>query len=349
MGRLRRAIVTGSSGLVGSEMAAYLDRRGWAVDGVDNNLRRAVLGEQADTSANLDRLRRESRRFTHHDLDVRDAAAVAALFAERRPDLVVHAAAQPSHALAGGEPVVNFEVNTAGTVSVLEAARLYAPESPFVFLSSNKVYGDAPNRLPLVERETRWDFAEEAGYEGVDESLSQDGVLRTPFGASKAAADLLVQEYGRYFGLPTVCFRASCITGSRQAGAELHGFLAYLGSAAREGRTYRILGYGGKQVRDNLHASDVCTAVEAFADAPVAGAVFNLGGGRARSVSILEAVARFEELLGRPMSIEYVDEPRKGDHVCYITHTRSFRSAYPAWSPAVKLEEIFREHAGVPS
>jgi CDP-paratose 2-epimerase len=343
----KTALVTGSSGLIGSEVVAFLDARGWRVEGVDNNMRREFFGPEGDTTQNLERLLRETRRFRHHDLDVRDRPRLVRLVAEHRPDLVVHAAAQPSHDLAAARPFDDFDVNAGGTVNLLEAVRRACPESPFVFLSTNKVYGDAPNELPLVELETRWDYAEPARREGIDESMRIDTTTHSLMGSSKASADVLVQEYGRYFGLPTVCFRAGCLTGSRQAGVELHGFLAYLARAARDGREYRIFGHKGKQVRDNLHARDVCTAVAAFAARPASATVYNLGGGRANSVSVVEAVGRLEELLGRPLATRYVDEPRRGDHVCYITDLSRFRSDFPDWDVTVDLDAIFSELARV--
>jgi CDP-paratose 2-epimerase len=343
----RRAVVTGSSGLVGSEIVAHLDARGWLVEGIDNNMRRVFLGKGGDTRRNLDRLRSCTTRFSHHDVDIRDRGLVDAIVADVRPHVVVHAAAQPSHALAGGRPLENFDVNTVGTLNVLEAVRCRVPEATFVFLSSNKVYGDAPNRLGLIEHATRWEFADSTFLDGLDETLDATGALRTPFGASKAAAELFVQEYGRYFGIPTVCFRAGCITGVHHAGTEQHGFLAYLAAAALKRHTYRIFGYRGKQVRDNIHSSDVCSAIEAFVSAPTVAAVYNLGGGRSRSVSVLEAVARFEDLLGCRLKTEYVDEARRGDHICYISDTAAFRAAYPGWEPSVSLDDIFRELAQV--
>jgi CDP-paratose 2-epimerase len=342
------ALVTGSSGLVGSEMVSFLDARGWVVHGVDNNMRRDFFGEHGDTTWNLDRLRATATRFVHHDLDVRDRDGVARLAAEIRPALVVHAAAQPSHDLAASRPFDDFEVNAVGTLNLLEAARASCLESPFVFLSTNKVYGDAPNELPLVELETRFDYADPARREGIDESCRIDATTHSLFGASKLAADVLVQEYGRYFGMPTVCFRGGCLTGPNHSGAELHGFLAYMARAAKEGRTYRIFGCKGKQVRDNVHSYDVCTAIMAFAERPSAGAVYNLGGGRANSVSLLEALARFEDLLGRPIATEYVDEARVGDHVCYISDLSRFRADYPEWEVTVDLDTIFAELAAAP-
>jgi CDP-paratose 2-epimerase len=341
----KTALVTGSSGLIGSECVAFLDARGWRVHGVDNNMRRDFFGEHGDTTWNLERLRRETSSFEHHDLDIRDREGVAHLFADERPELIVHAAAQPSHDLAAARPFDDFEVNAVGTLNLLEAARAHAPDSPFVFLSTNKVYGDAPNELPLVELETRWEYAEPDDYEGIDETCRVDMTMHSLFGASKLAADVLVQEYGRYFGMPTVCFRGGCLSGPRHSGAELHGFLAYLARAAAEGLTYRIFGYRGKQVRDNIHSYDVCTAVLAFAERPRSAAVYNLGGGRANSVSLLEAIARFEELLGTKLQTEYVDEARRGDHICYISDLARFRADYPEWDLSVSLDDLFEELA----
>jgi len=338
----KTAIVTGSSGLIGSECVAFLDERGWNVHGVDNNMRRDFFGPDGDTTWNLERLRGSTRRFTHHPLDVRDRDAIERLFAQERPALVVHCAAQPSHDLAASRPFDDFEVNALGTLNLLEAARRHAPESPFAFMSTNKVYGDAPNELPLVELETRWDYADPADADGIDESMRIDATMHSVFGASKVAADVMVQEYGRYFGMPTVCFRGGCLTGPFHSGAELHGFLAYVARALKEGRTYRIFGYGGKQVRDNIHSFDVCQAILAFADRPRPAAVYNLGGGRANSISVLEAIARLEDLTGLELRTEYVDEARRGDHICYISDLAAFRRDYPAWELTVSLDEILR-------
>jgi len=329
-------------------MVHTLDRLGWRAHGVDNNMRREFFGPDGDTSGTLERLLAVTRRFEHHALDIRDRAGLARLVRETRPDLVVHCAAQPSHDLAARRPFDDFDTNAVGTLNLLEAVRENCPESPFVFLSTNKVYGDAPNELELVELETRWDYADPELREGIDESCRVDATLHSLFGASKAAADLLVQEYGRYFGMPTVCFRGGCLTGSSHASAELHGFLAYLARCVREGRTYRIYGYKGKQVRDNVHASDVCAAAMAFAESPRAGAVYNIGGGRANSTSILEAIARFEELIGSRLDVEYVDEPRRGDHICYISDLGRLRSDYPGWKVTVSLDEIFDDLARTP-
>jgi CDP-paratose 2-epimerase len=339
------AIVTGSSGLIGSECVAFLDERGWVVHGVDNNMRRDFFGPDGDTSWNLERLRSSTRRFNHHEIDVRDRAAIDELVASERPDLIIHCAAQPSHDLAASRPFDDFEVNAVGTLNLLEAARRHAPESPFIFMSTNKVYGDAPNEIPLVELDTRWDYADPAFADGIDESMRIDGTMHSIFGASKVAADVMVQEYGRYFGMPTVCFRGGCLTGPHHSGAELHGFLAYIARALKEGRTYRILGYGGKQVRDNIHSFDVCQAILAFADRPRPGAIYNLGGGRANSVSVLEAIAQLEELTGLVMQTEYVDEARRGDHICYISDLTALRRDFPEWDVTISLDEILRQLA----
>jgi CDP-paratose 2-epimerase len=343
----RTALITGSSGLVGSETASLLDADGWRVHGVDNNMRADFFGPEGDTHWNLARLRETTRHYEHHALDVRDREAVARLVRETRPTLIVHCAAQPSHDLAARRPFDDFETNATGTLNMLEAARASSPEAPFVFLSTNKVYGDAPNELELVELPSRWDYARPEERAGIDESCRVDASLHSLFGASKLAADILVQEYGRYFDLPTVCFRAGCLTGPRHSGTELHGFLAYLAKALRGERRYHIFGYKGKQVRDNLHSADVCSAILAFAARPSAGAVYNLGGGRENSVSILEAIGKLEELTGKRLERDYVDEPRRGDHVCYITNLSRFQADYPAWEITVPLDEILAQLAGV--
>ena len=346
MTRSATALVTGSSGLIGSEMVVMLDGFGWTVHGLDNNMRRDFFGPDGDTSEKLRRLLGSTTNFRHHSTDVRDRARVGRLVAEVRPDLIVHCAAQPSHDLAARRAFDDFDVNAGGTLNLLEAARWSCPESPFVFLSTNKVYGDAPNELELVELETRFDYADPSMREGIDESCRIDATTHSLFGASKAAADLLVQEYGRYFGLPTVCFRGGCLTGSNHASAELHGFLAYIARCAAEGRRYRIYGYRGKQVRDNIHARDVCAAALAFYESPRCGAVYNLGGGRSNAVSVLEAIARFEDLSGTTLEVEYVDEPRRGDHICYISDVRRLLGDYPDWGVTVTLDDIFDELAG---
>ena len=346
---MKRALITGSSGLIGSEAVAFFDRLGWRVDGIDNNLRRDFFGPDGDTSQNLRRLRETTRHFTPHTLDVRDREGMARLVRDVEPNLIVHCAAQPSHDLAAQRPFDDFEVNAGGTLNLLEAARRHCPEAPFVHMSTNKVYGDAPNEFPLVELETRYDYAAPEHHNGVAEHCRVDASLHSLFGASKLAADVMVQEYGRYFGLPTVCFRGGCLTGANHSGAELHGFLAYLARAVREGRRYRIFGYKGKQVRDNIHAHDVCAAMLAFFEAPRAGAVYNLGGGRGNSVSVVEAIARLETICGKRLQSEYVETPRRGDHICYISDLGRWHADYPQWRLTRSLDDILLELAAVPT
>jgi len=342
---MKRVLVTGSSGLIGSEAAAFFDHRGWEVHGVDNNMRRDFFGPDGDTSWNLARLRGVTKHFTHYPLDIRDRAAMADLVERLRPELVIHAAAQPSHDLAKDRPFDDFDVNAGGTLNLLEAVRRSCPESPFIFMSTNKVYGDAPNELPLVELDTRWDYARPEDVHGIAESCRIDACLHSLFGASKVAADTMVQEYGRYFGIPTVCYRGGCLTGPNHSSAELHGFLAYLARCVRDGRPYRVYGYKGKQVRDNIHSYDVCTAFLAFYEAPRVAAVYNLGGGRENSVSVVEAVARFEELIGKKLAYEYIDQNRVGDHICYISDLRRLKADYPGWGLTRSLDDILRELA----
>jgi CDP-paratose 2-epimerase len=339
---MKKLLVTGSSGLIGSEAVAFFSTRGWASYGVDNNIRRDFFGPDGDTTWNLERLRKAVRNFDHHSLDIRDRAAMFDLFKKVQPDLVIHCAAQPSHDLAARRPFDDFDINAGGTLNLLEAARSFCPEAPFIFMSTNKVYGDAPNEIPMVESKTRYDYARPEDREGIDESCRVDASLHSVFGASKLAADIMVQEYGRYFGMPTVCFRGGCLTGPNHSGAELHGFLAYVARCVKEGRTYRIYGYKGKQVRDNIHSVDVCGAFMAFCENPRAGAVYNLGGSRVNSVSVLEAVARLEELTGKKLKSEYVDQNRRGDHICYYSNLARFKKDYPSWALTRSLDDILR-------
>jgi CDP-paratose 2-epimerase len=339
----RRVLITGSSGLIGSEAVSYFDQRGWDVHGVDNNMRRDFFGADGDTAWNLERLRRSTSHFSHHNQDIRDRQAMLNLIAELRPNLIIHCAAQPSHDLAKDRPFDDFDVNAGGTLNLLEATRRACPETPFIFMSTNKVYGDAPNELPLVELETRWEYARPEDYHGVSESCRIDATTHSLFGASKVAADVMVQEYGRYFNMPTVCLRGGCLTGPNHSGAELHGFLAYLARATREGRHYRIFGYQGKQVRDNIHSHDVCSFFEAFYQRPRVAAVYNLGGGRENSVSMREAITRFEALIGKQLSVEYLDQNRVGDHICYISDLRRIHADYPEWRQEYTLERTFEE------
>jgi CDP-paratose 2-epimerase len=288
-------------------------------------------------------LQREFATFTHHAVDIRDRARVLELVAAIKPNAIVHTAAQPSHDLAASRPFDDFDVNAMGTMNLLEAARRSCPESPFVHMSTNKVYGDGPNRLSLVEKETRWDYADPEFRDGIKEAFPIDQSMHSIFGASKVAADIMVQEYGRYFQMPTCCLRGGCLTGPNHSGVELHGFLSYLIKCNLEGRTYKIFGYKGKQVRDNIHSYDVAQFMNQFIQAPRVAEVYNLGGGRDNSVSILEAFSLIEEISGKKMSYEYVDQNRKGDHICYISDLSKMRSHYPKWDITKGLEEIFVE------
>jgi len=342
---MKSVLVTGSSGLIGSECVAYFDQIGWRVHGIDNNIRMTFFGPDGDTRWNLQRLRNSCSNFEHHDLDVRDRDRMLELVKDLRPHLLIHCAAQPSHDLARDRPFDDFEINATGTLNLLEATRRNCPESPFILMSTNKVYGDAPNELPLKELPSRWEYSSAEDWNGINESCRIDQSLHSLFGVSKAAADLLVQEYGRYFNMPTVCFRGGCLTGPNHSGAELHGFLAYMARCFREGRTYRIFGYKGKQVRDNIHSQDVCAAFYAFYQKPRCAAVYNLGGGRQNSTSILEAISHMRELFGRELETEYIEQNRVGDHICYISDLRRFQTDYPGWSIQVSLHEIFEQFA----
>jgi CDP-paratose 2-epimerase len=336
-------LVTGSSGLIGSEAVEHFDRQGHAVHGLDNNMRRVFFGEPGDTAWNLERLRRTCKNFTHNNIDIRDRIALEELFRSHRFDLIVHCAAQPSHDKARDIPIMDFEVNALGTINLLEAARLHCPEAVFVFFSTNKVYGDAPNELPLKELETRWEYARPEDYDGIDENCRIDRTLHSLFGASKAAADLVAQEYGRYFGMKVGIFRGGCLTGPSHSGVELHGFLSYLVKVAVTGGTYSVFGYKGKQVRDNIHSHDVVRAIEEFAANPRPGEVYNLGGGRENSVSMLEAICKIEQMSGKKLDWKYVDQNRIGDHICYISNLAKFKSHYPNWRITISLDEIFRQ------
>ena len=339
----RTVLVTGSSGLIGSEAVEHFDRQGCKVHGVDNNMRRIFFGDPGDTTWNLVRLRGVTRNFTHHELDIRDRIAMETLFRSHRFELIIHCAAQPSHDKARDIPVLDFEVNALGTVNLLEATRLHCPEAVFILLSTNKVYGDAPNEIPLKELQTRWEYAQPEDYNGISENCRIDRTLHSLFGASKAAADLMAQEYGRYFGMKVGIFRGGCLTGPSHSGVELHGFLSYLVKVAVAGGTYSVFGYKGKQVRDNIHSHDVVQAIEEFAANPRPGEVYNLGGGRENSISMLEAICKIEEMSGKKLNWKYVNENRIGDHICYISNLAKFKSDFPNWRITVPLDEIFRQ------
>lgn len=339
-----KVLVTGSAGLIGSEAVEFFDDLGFDIHGVDNNMRADFFGPGGDTTWNRQRLEATCQRYTHHDADIRDRAAVDALVERGRFDLVIHAAAQPSHDLAASRPFDDFDVNATGTLNLLEASRRHTPEAVFITVSTNKVYGDNPNHVPLVELETRWDYADPAMSQGIDETMSIDGCLHSLFGASKVAADVLTQEYGRYFGLRTGTFRGGCLTGPHHSGVELHGFLSYLvHTALREG-SYTIFGYKGKQVRDQIHSADVVSAFWAFAQDPRPGEVYNLGGGKANAASLLECVELVAEASGgkRPV-LTYDDTNRVGDHICYYTDMAKFRGHFPTWHQQYSLDAIVEE------
>lgn len=338
-----RVLVTGSNGLIGSEAVSYFDGLGADVVGVDNNMRAVFFGAGGDTRWNQRRLLSVSKKFEHVELDIRNREAVLSLLEKQRFDLIVHCAAQPSHDLAARMPFEDFDVNAVGTMNLLEGLRRHQPETVFVFTSTNKVYGDAPNEIPLKELETRWEYERPEDWNGVSESCRIDRSTHSLFGASKVAADIMAQEYGRYFGLKVGVFRGGCLTGPQHSGVELHGFLSYLVKAALSGITYRVFGYKGKQVRDNIHSRDVLRAIHRFYEAPRPGEVYNIGGGRENSCSIIEAADLVEKLTGARLKTEYVETNRVGDHICYISDLSKLKSHFPGWKIELSLNDILRE------
>ncbi|HEX4001809.1 MAG TPA: NAD-dependent epimerase/dehydratase family protein [Candidatus Acidoferrales bacterium] len=339
------ALITGSCGLIGSEVCRYFHRFGFRIAGLDNNQRAAFFGPEGDTSWVLARLTGEIPGYSHYSVDIRDRETILRLLADLKPGVIIHTAAQPSHDRAAAIPFVDFEVNAVGTLNLLEAARRACRESPFIHMSTNKVYGDRPNSLHLRELETRWEFDDPEFAEGIAETFPIDQSKHSLFGASKAASDLLVQEYGRYFGMPTCCLRGGCLTGPNHSGVELHGFLSYLIKCNLQGREYRIYGYKGKQVRDNIHAEDVARFMYEFYKAPRVAEVYNLGGGKGNSCSILEAFRMIEDITGKKMCASYVDENRIGDHICYYSDLHKMRAHYPQWTLTRDLPNIFGEIA----
>jgi CDP-paratose 2-epimerase len=343
------ALITGSAGLIGAESARFFSDKGLTIVGIDNDMRQRFFGADASTRWSREMLERSLARYRHVDADIRDEPAIQKVFSTYGHDiaLVIHAAAQPSHDWAARDPVVDFTVNANGTLTLLQATRQYCPDAPFIFCSTNKVYGDTPNRLPLVEQDRRWEVAPEHPFaqHGIDETMSIDASTHSLFGVSKAAADLMVQEFGRYFGLKTACFRGGCLTGPGHSGTQLHGFLSYLMKCAVSGQAYKVLGYKGKQVRDNIHSFDLVNAFWQFFQRPRSGEVYNIGGGRYANCSMLEAIALCEELTGRPMNWSYVDDNRIGDHIWWISDIRRFQSNYPEWRITydirMTLAEIF--------
>lgn len=337
-------VITGSTGLIGSAAAEFFAEKGFEILGVDNDMRSHFFGPTASTDWNRDRLVNLHPGYRHCSVDIRDEAAVDALFRENEVELVIHAAAQPSHDWAARDPKTDFSVNATGTLVLLEATRTHCPDTPFLFTSTNKVYGDTPNRLPLVEHDTRWEIEAGHRYEkGIDEQMSVDQTKHSLFGVSKLAADSLVQEYGLYFGMKTMIFRGGCFTGPLHSGAELHGFLAYLIQCILTGTEYRIFGYKGKQVRDNIHAHDLVTAFSHAFEAPRSGEVYNMGGSRFANISMLEAIDRIEALTGRRAKTSYVDENRIGDHIWYISDVSKFQRHYPGWRLSYDIDRTLAE------
>ncbi|MFF5079344.1 NAD-dependent epimerase/dehydratase family protein [Actinoplanes sp. NPDC000266] len=340
-------VVTGSAGLIGSESVRHFAGLGMDVVGIDNDMRQYFFGTDGSTRWNLDRLVKEvGERYTHHNIDIRDRDGIAALLARygKNIGLVIHAAAQPSHDWAAKEPFTDFDVNAGGTLNMLEALRQHAPTAPFIFTSTNKVYGDTPNRLPLVELSSRYELPEDhTFYDGITEEMSIDQTLHSVFGASKVAADVMVQEYGRYFDMPTAIFRGGTLTGPGHSAAELHGFLAYVMRCVMEQRTYHIYGYKGKMVRDAIHSHDLVTAFEAFHKAPRVAEVYNMGGGRFSNCSHIEAFQIASEITGLEAKTDYVDQARTGDHQWWISSTARFEQHYPDWKLTYDVPAILRE------
>jgi CDP-paratose 2-epimerase len=337
--------VTGSCGLIGSEVSVFFSKNGFRIAGIDSNARAKFFGPEGDTSWVLNRLKSEIPGYLHHSDDIRDRARILEIVSELRPALIIHTAAQPSHDRAAAIPFDDFETNAVGTLDLLEAVRRFCPESPFIHMSTNKVYGDLPNSIPMKELETRWDYADPQYANGIPESFSIDQSKHSLFGASKVAGDIMVQEYGRYFNIPTCCLRGGCLTGPSHSGVELHGFLSYLIKCNLEGREYKIFGYKGKQVRDNIHSEDVARFMLEFWKAPRIAEVYNLGGGMENSCSILEAFDAIAAITGKKMKSRYIEENRIGDHICYYSDLRKMKTHYSGWAITKSLQTTFEEIA----
>jgi CDP-paratose 2-epimerase len=339
-------LVTGSAGLIGSEAVRLFAQLGYQVVGIDNDMRQYFFGKDASTVWNRNQLLGQFDNYSHRDVDIRDQQAVTELFRDHGTDisLIIHAAAQPSHDWAATEPFTDFTINANGTLVLLECTRKYCPEAVFIFLSTNKVYGDTPNYLPLVEEEMRWEIEPSHAYsEGIDETMAIDQSKHSLFGASKVAADVLVQEYGRYFGMKTACFRGGCLTGPNHSGAKLHGFLSYLMKCTVTGEPYTIFGYKGKQVRDNIHSHDLVEAFHHFYQNPRPGEVYNIGGGRFSNCSMLEAVQLCEEIAGKKLNFTYSESSRSGDHIWWISDVDKFKSHYPNWDFKYNIRDILEQ------
>ena len=340
---MKKILITGSSGLIGSEVCHYFSQRGWQVNGIDNNQRAVFFGPQGDTRWNQHRLENNIPGFKHFEIDIRDRIGINDAIQTLRPDAIVHTAAQPSHDRAADIPFDDFDTNATGTLNLLEATRKYSLEIPFVHMSTNKVYGDAPNEIQLVEKSTRWDYADPLYEHGIPETFRIDRTKHSLFGASKVAADVIVQEYGQYFNMPTVCLRGGCLTGPNHSGVELHGFLSYLIKCNLEEKKYFIYGYKGKQVRDNIHSFDVARFIDEFIKNPRPGEVYNIGGGFQNTCSILEAFDMIEQLSSVKMIYEYSEKNRSGDHICYYSDLRKMRQHYPDWDITIPLPKVFEE------
>lgn len=343
--KIKKILVTGSSGLIGGEVSSFFSRLGVEVHGVDNNMREFFFGPQGSTRWNQMRLQGELHNFHHHEIDIRDRNSILKLFEELRPDAIVHAAAQPSHDRAASIPFHDFDVNAVGTLNLLEASRMYCLDSPFIHMSTNKVYGDSPNNIGLVEKNTRWDFGDTYYVNGIAENFNIDQSKHSLFGASKVAADVMVQEYGRYFNMPTCCLRGGCLTGPSHSGVELHGFLSYLIKCNLEQKQYTVFGYQAKQVRDNIHSWDVANFISQFIENPRNAEVYNIGGGFENSISMLEAFNKIEDITEKKMIWKYAEQAREGDHIVYYSDLRKMKSHYPNWKITKSLDNIFNEIA----
>jgi len=340
---MKKIIVTGSSGLIGSEVCVHFASLGWEVHGIDNNQRAVFFGPNGDTRWNQERLKKTLKNFFHHELDIRNREGVLKIIPEINPNAIVHTAAQPSHDRAAQIPFEDFDTNAVGTFNLLEATRRFRCDIPFVHLSTNKVYGDAPNEIPMIELETRWDYADKTYKNGIPETFRIDQCKHSLFGSSKVSADISVQEYGRYFDMPTCVLRGGCLTGPSHSGVELHGFLSYLVKCNLEEKEYTIYGYKGKQVRDNIHSYDVARFIEEFLKSPRVAEVYNLGGGKDNTCSVLEAFDIISSISGKPMKYKYDENNRIGDHICYYSDLRKMKSHYTKWEITKSLQTTFEE------
>lgn len=341
---MKKVLITGSGGLIGSESVRFFSKKGFEIVGIDNNMREYFFGKESSTKWSVAELKKSIPKYQHQNIDIRDNKKIENLFKKNKFDLIIHTAAQPSHDWAAREPFTDFSVNATGTLVLLENFRKYCPKAVFIYTSTNKVYGDIPNFLPLIEKKTRYEIKENHQFKkGIDESMSIDQTKHSIFGASKAAADLMVQEYGRYFNLRTTIFRGGCLTGPNHSGAELHGFLAYLGKCIATGKEYKIFGYKGKQVRDNIHSYDLVNAFWHVYQKPRVAEVYNMGGARHSNISMMEAIKRFEEITGKKAKIKYLKENRIGDHIWYISDVSKFKKHYPKWNFKYGINDIMKE------